>query len=600
MASNTNFSLSSIDPDSLKQSFITFLQSQNTFKDYNYSGPNINVLLDVLSRNSYLNSFYTNMAFAESQLDSAQLRDSVVSKAKELNYIPSSVTSSLGIINVSIVTTSGNSFELPLGTSFKGTNANGTYQFVTDKSYLSFSSNGTFNFSNVYIYDGSYINEAFVVDNSVNNQIFTLSNPSIDTSSLTILVSENQGSTNNYFEQAEGVYDLDGNSQVYYLQGTSNGQYEFLFGDGVLGYEPQNGAIVVANYRVANGISADGCNTYSLVYNLGTYNNTNISNITITTVSNSTNGSDAEDIESIRFNAPRAYQSQDRAVTSNDFRNLILRRFPQVGDVNVYGGNTTSTAVNYGKVFIAAVSQYGYPLTQTIKNEITLYISNVTMLPIKDSVKIVDPNTTFINITTNVHIDFTQTSYSPTFYNSLTANAIINFANSNLQKFNKPFFSSKLSDAIDAIDANNIILGNDTYYTVTKNIPISLNVNNNISFSFNNPIINVTSSPFIVNNSTSIITNVYNGVNIANGTLALIGFNSSNNAVSNVSTVSVIGTIDVTTGAVIIPNLRVDAYLSNTSLFYFTASPSAKVYYVYNNDILDVNGLTLNINIANN
>jgi len=196
---NTNFSLSSIDPDTLKQSFITFLQGQNQFKDYNYSGPNITQLLELMSRNSYLNSFYINMGFAESQLDSAQLRDSVVSKAKNFNYIPSSVTSSFGIIDMSITTTSGNTFELPLGASFKGTNANGTYQFITDQSYVAYSTNGTFNFSNVYIYDGSYTNEVFVVNRSQNNQIFTLSNPSIDTSSLTILVSEEQGSQNNYF-----------------------------------------------------------------------------------------------------------------------------------------------------------------------------------------------------------------------------------------------------------------------------------------------------------------------------------------------------------------------------------------------------------------
>lgn len=594
---NTNIALSSLDPDTLKQSFITFLESQNQFKDYNYSGPNISVLMDLLARNTYLNSFYINMGYAESQLDSAQLRDSVVSKAKELNYVPSSVTSSFAVVNVSISTTSGNTFELPLGTSFKGTNANSTYQFVTDQSYVSFSSNGTFNFPNVYIYDGAYTNEVFIVDNSLQNQIFTLSNPAIDTSSLTILVSENKGSQNNYFEQAQGIYDLDGNTQVYYLQATANGQYEFLFGDGVLGYQPQNGAVVLASYRNANGVYADGCNTFSLVYNIGTYNNTNITNTTISTVSNSVGGSLGEDIESIRFNAPRAYQTQDRAVTANDFRNLILRRFSQVGDVNVYGGDITPTSVNFGKVFIAAVSSLGYPLTNSLKNEILLYVSNVTMLPIKDSIQIVNPNTTFINITTNVHVDFTQTTLSPSDYNALTTNAISSFATSNIQKFNKPFFLSKLEKAIDNIDANNIVLGNETTFTVTKQIPVVLNTNNNINITFNNPVVNVTSTQFIANNQTCVITDSYTGINIANGQLALIGFNSSNSV--NVLTTSIIGTLDHTTGTIVIPNLNINTYLNNQATLSFTATPANKVMYVYNNDVLDINLNTLNINVAN-
>ena len=594
---NTNIALSSLDPDTLKQSFITFLMSQNQFKDYNYSGPNISVLMDLLARNTYLNSFYINMGYAESQLDSAQLRDSVVSKAKELNYVPSSVTSSFAVVNVSISTTSGNTFELPLGTSFKGTNANSTYQFVTDQSYVSFSSNGTFNFPNVYIYDGAYTNEVFIVDNSLQNQIFTLSNPAIDTSSLTILVSENKGSQNNYFEQAQGIYDLDGNTQVYYLQATANGQYEFLFGDGVLGYQPQNGAVVLASYRNANGVYADGCNTFSLVYNIGTYNNTNITNTTISTVSNSVGGSLGEDIESIRFNAPRAYQTQDRAVTANDFRNLILRRFSQVGDVNVYGGDITPTSVNFGKVFIAAVSSLGYPLTNSLKNEILLYVSNVTMLPIKDSIQIVNPNTTFINITTNVHVDFTQTTLSPSDYNALTTNAISSFATSNIQKFNKPFFLSKLEKAIDNIDANNIVLGNETTFTVTKQIPVVLNTNNNINITFNNPVVNVTSTQFIANNQTCVITDSYTGINIANGQLALIGFNSSNSV--NVLTTSIIGTLDHTTGTIVIPNLNINTYLNNQATLSFTATPANKVMYVYNNDVLDINLNTLNINVAN-
>jgi hypothetical protein len=197
-SSNQNFQLTSLDPNTMKASLIAFLQGQAQFQDYNYSGPNINVLLDILSRNTYLNAFYNNMAFSEMFLDSAQLRDSVVSKAKELNYLPSSVTSSSTSINLTIQTNGITTFEIPFPTAFNGLNSNGSFTFTTDQNYFQTSSNGTYTFSNVNIYEGTYINEVFVVDYSVNNQIFTLSNPTIDITSLSILVSEDAGSVNNY------------------------------------------------------------------------------------------------------------------------------------------------------------------------------------------------------------------------------------------------------------------------------------------------------------------------------------------------------------------------------------------------------------------
>lgn len=581
--SNANFSLSSIDPDTLKQSLIEFLQSQPQYKDYNYGGSNMNALLDLLSRNSFLNSFLVNMGFAEAHLDSAQLRDSVVSRAKELSYIPSSITSSSATINLQVTTSSGNTLELPLGTQFSSLNSNGSYQFTTNQNYLQASSNGTFQFSNLNIYEGTYTKDLFTVDNSIENQIFTLSNPSIDISSLSILVSENQGSENNYFVEASDLYGLSGNSQVYYLQGTSNNQYQFYFGDGVLGYEPLNGASVVASYRVSYGPLADGCSTFTLNYNLGQFNGTVITNSVINTLSNSFNGGFAESTDSIKFNAPKAWQAQDRAVTAPDYKTLVMKKFPEVGDIHVYSGNVTPNGVFFGTVFMALVSPSGNPLTQINKAAIVSFLSNCNIFPIQ--VTPVDANVLYIEINSIVHVNTSITSQPLNYYESLVANTIANFSNTNLEQFNHPFRLSNLSDAIDNTDP--AIISNETRFNVKRLFDININVPTTVLLSFDNYITSVKSSSFIVNGLTSFITSSYPNTNIANGTLAIIQVNSNNNVVST----NTVGNIIYNTGTISIPSLNINQFLNSTTGLSFTASMANDDIYVINNDIFEIDTL---------
>ena len=593
---NTQISLSSLDPDSLKQSFITYLQnSQTIFKDYNYKGPNISVLMDLMSRNTFLNSFLVNMGFNESMLDSAQLRNSIVSRVKNLNYIPGSVTSSLALVNVAITSTSGNSFVIPKGTSFNGINANGVYQFVTDKEYFQSSANGYFLFPNVAIYDGSYTNDIFTTDYSVNNQIFTISNPTVDITSLTVQTIENAGATNTTYLQAAGILGLDGNSKVFFLQAARDYLYEFQFGDGILGYKPQNGAVVAANYRIAAGDVADDSGSFTLNYNLGNYNNTTISNVVITLAANSSGGSQAESIESIRFNGPLAYQTQERAVVATDYHTLILTRFPQVGDVNVYGGGISTASVDYGKVFVAMVSPTGNPLTKTNKDIITSYLTGFNILPIKDSVYPIDANTIWLDVTATVHIDFDETSNPPSYYETLATNTIINFSANTLDKFNRNYYHSQLSTALDKMEANNIMLGNETYFTMRRYANVSLIANNNLYVSFGNPVSNITSSTFIVNGQNAVIADAYPGVNTTPGTVNLVVINSNNSV-----NASQIGTINYTKGIISIPSLKIDSYTTDQSSFFISAVANTKVITVNNNDILKIDTVAgINVNVAN-
>jgi len=580
---NTNISLINLDPDTLKANYIQWLQNNSAYRDYNYAGSNINAELDVLVRNTFLNSFFLNMTFSEGFNDSAQLRDSIVSKSKELNYLPYSVSSATTDLNISLQTANATMFEIPKGTIFSGYNSNGSYNFVTDQNYLQTSSNGFFSFSNVAVYEGFYKSDLFSVDTTVNNQLFTLSDPGIDTTSLTIVVSENSGSTNTIFTLAPNLYGLNGNSKVYFLQGHSSNTYQFQFGDGVFGYQPQNGAVVNATYRISQGDAANFVNTFTLSSGLQTYNNTSYYNLTITTANTTSGGAPAESIDSIRFNNPRHYETQNNAITDEDYKTLILDNFPYVKDVNVYSGGVTPTGIQYGMIFISLVTTSGNPATQILKSNIQAFLQKRNIL--NYAVQFIDPDFIYLNVSSNVHVDFTQTNVPPNQYVALVANAINDYSSNSLETFDTAFRYSQLTDAIDEVDAS--VISNETTVTIKKFANVILNVNNFISINYNNPITNVTSNPFIISGGTYYLSDTALGN--ANGIVYLV--NLSGNA-----TPTNVGSVNYSNGIVTIPSLNVSGYVNNGVAF--TASTLNKDIYAVGNDIIEVDSTALNINIV--
>jgi hypothetical protein len=584
-SSNVNFDLTGIDPDSVKASLIQFLQSQSQFQDYNYNGPNMSVLIDLLGRNTFMNAFLCNMTFNEMFIDSAQLRDSAVSRAKELNYLPSSMESSFTSVNVAFQTSNINLFQIPKATAFTGVNSNGTYTFTTDQDYIQSSTNGYFFFSNVAIYEGTYVSEIFTIDNSIENQLFTLSNPSVDISSISVLVSEDAGSTNNVFVQTTDLYGLSGNSQVYFVQPASGNSYSVQFGDGVLGYKPQNGAIIILTYRVTFGPKGNEVGAFVLNDNLGLFNNGSVSNTIITPSGNSQGGALQETIGSIKFRAPRYYQTQQNAVVANDYKTLVLKRFPQIADINVYGGGITANAVQFGTVFIAAVSQNGNPLTQATKDAVVAYINTLTVIPF--NIQMVDANTLFLDVTTTVHIDFNSTNVSIQTANVLIQNTINQFSSSNLEIFSTNFRYSRLGDAID--NTAPYVISNETTVNMKKFASIIFNTNTSINFSFNNPVVNVTSSPFIINGTSYYVSDVVNNVGNT-GNLYLISNTNS----------STIGKVNYANGTVFVSSLNISAFSNNSSVLAFVAAPLNKDIYANLNDIIQVDDNSLIVNVANN
>src|SRR5579864_591044 len=239
---NSSLSLTSLDFDTLRQNLQQFMQSQDLFKDYNFLGSNLSVLLDLLAYNTYLNAFYLNMIGSEAFLDTAQLRTSIVSRAKELNYVPRSARSAVATVNMSFATAGLNGLlVIPQGTLFAGKNSNGSFVFITDQTHTLLSSSSTFTINGMNVFEGKEFTETFIVDNTVENQKFVLSNQNVDDTSIEVNVTERSGQSNVAYQQAYNLFGLTSNSNVFFVQEDAGSVYEIQFGDGVFGYVPQNG-----------------------------------------------------------------------------------------------------------------------------------------------------------------------------------------------------------------------------------------------------------------------------------------------------------------------------------------------------------------------
>ena len=489
---NNNVVLSTLDFNTNKQNFKNFLASQAAFKDYNFEGSNMSVLLDVLSYNTYLNAFYLNMVASEMFMDSAQKYNSVVSHAKELNYVPKSAKSSVATISFTTQTLGINSpFIIPKGTSFTGSNANGTFNFVTNQLHSYISANSTFTVDSLPLYQGTYITDSFIKDDNISNQRFVISNPNIDIDSLTVLVRDNGSTSSIPYNRVESLFDLDDASLVYFLQVSENGKYEIIFGDGKFGKVPNNLALITAEYIAASGPSSDGISVFGCNQDLGIPNGGVATLSVITATANSSSGSLPETIDSIRFAAPRYFATQQRAVSSDDYTSLILDKFGgQIGDVSVFGGETLEPK-QYGKVIIALKPTTGLIVAQTVKNAVAGYLQNYVSLPIR--LLTADPEYLYLKVESEIQYDKTLTTKLP---NELIGNLrdqIQNFSSKNIEKFGTDFRYSKFVATID--DTNTSIVSNNTKILLSKRIAPLLNYPTSFDIDFNNPADNEAESP---------------------------------------------------------------------------------------------------------
>ena len=485
---NTSVSLTSLDFDTLKSNFKNYLTSQSIFKDYNFDGSNMNVLLDVMSYNTYLNSFYLNMVASEMFLDSAQKYDSIVSHAKELNYVPKSAKSATAAVSFQVSTTQS-PLTIPKGTTFTGQNSNGSFTFTTayNQNFTSANANSTtgvvtYNIptaNNTFeIKEGFFIQDSYIMDYTNDNQRFIISNPNIDIDSLTITVTENGIDT--VFTRVETLFNLNKYSNVFFLQAAQNNQYEIVFGDGLLGRIPDNLSTIVADYRVTNGSAALGINSFLITSSIG---GPSAAISAITTVTSATRGGDAETIESIRKLAPRYFATQQRAVASDDYSSLILDKFQgQIDAVNVYGGELLIPK-QYGRVAVCLKPSGGTIAANYIKEQVKIYLADYIGLPTR--VITTDPDYMYIGIESEVQYNVTGTTKTASVIKTYLNNTIKQFSLDHLETFNGDFRYSKFVAHIDETDIS--ITSNNTKVDLIKRIYPLPNYPTSFVLDYNNP-----------------------------------------------------------------------------------------------------------------
>lgn len=474
--------LQTLDPDTYKQNLISYLKGQTVFKDYDFEDSNINVLLDILSQNTYLNTFYKNMIFMESQLDSAQLRRNIISSAKSLNYTPSSKSSARALLKLTYTVDNISSLEIPKGTQFSGRSSLNTYTFTTNKSYIAKSSGNIFTFNDVEIFEGAYLYDTYVVNTNL-KQDFIISNEDVDISSVEVLVINSDGSEEQYLK-VDNTYGLNNLSKIFFIEGYGENQYKIEFGQDILGKQPSNSSTIIIAYRVA--IAGDNGNSIStfnidedIVVNLGG----DTLNFTIETIESSSGGADRESIESIRFNAPRANSTPHVATTANDYKALIIKKFNNIiDDVIVYGGEEI-TPKQYGKIILILKIKGTDVCPQYVKDMIYAYLSDKHVGSLELDIQ--NPDIFYIKIYSEIQFTSSQTSYSSEDLKSIVNSKITNWAENNLQKFGNDFRYSKFVNTIDQADAS--ISSNDTSAIITKRIVPLLNSSSNKFFiNFNN------------------------------------------------------------------------------------------------------------------
>ena len=556
MAANTSINLVNLDFTSLKESLKTYLKTQNTFKDYDFEGSNMSVLLDVLSYNTYMNTFYLNMIGNEMFLDSAQLRESVISRAKELNYTPRSFKSARATVTLTVQTDgSVASVTAPKGTSFNSRIGSNTFTFTTDQNIVFSGANSTFVSDQIVIYEGQYVNDTFTVNNSDTRQRFVLSNPTIDADSLTVTVIEDNGAEILTYLKATSLFDKQANSQIFFVQGAENDKYEVLFGDGVLGRKPKDNSIVVCEYRICKGELPNGAFKFT---SDGAING--FSNVVVSTISAAAQGAIHESIESVKFNAPRYFTTQERAVTAEDYRNLLLLNFPEINAVSVYGGEEAIPAV-YGKVFIAVDLKNVDGVPDIRKQQYYNFIKPRSSLSI-DPV-FIDPDFMYVDVTTTIRYNLNVTPLNSESIKQEVLTAIIAFNSTYLDDFNKTLRYSNFVKAIDAADRS--ILSNDTIVRPIRLITPTLNVDTNYDIDFaqsiennfaalatqypSNYISSIESTNFVTKNKIVFLEDDGNGV------IRIVTLEGNNHVV-----VENVGSIDYNTGKVQLRKLNVTSY----------------------------------------
>ena len=484
---SSQINVTDLDFDSISDNLKNYLKGQDKFKDYDFEGSSMSVLIDLLSYASHITAVNTNIAASELFLDSAQLRKNVVSRAKDLGFTPSSEVCASAIVDVTIndvrnpdgTYPTPTQMTMPRGTIFSTTFDGVNYYFVVTSSVLPSQNNTTFLYSDVEIVQGTYATDQYVVDTQIKNNKFVLSNGRVDKARM--VVSVNSDGVSETFALATDVSAIKSTSAVYYTQENEEGFTEIYFGDGVLGKKLLDGDIISATYIMVDTQHANGAKRFAQQSAINGY-----ASSTVITTSNANGGAEKESIESIKFKANKFYTSQNRLVTLNDYKAKVQEYYPNADAVAVWGGEDNDPPV-YGKVFVALKPKNADYLSETEKKQIKSQLNKLNMLTVRP--ELIDPQIVKILISTVFKYDASKTDLSIGELQTLVTGAINEFDKNNLKDFDAIFRHSNLLKAID--DADSSVLSNTTNIRLRKASEAKINqeVGYTVDFGngFNNP-----------------------------------------------------------------------------------------------------------------
>ena len=465
-----------LDFNTLRAQIKDYLRSNSNFSDFDFEGSNFSILIDTLAYNSYITAYNTNMAVNESFIDSATLRENVVSLARNIGYVPRSKKSAVATVsfNVDVSSINAQQVKLNAGLVALGNAQRGNYTFsIPEDITVTPTSDGLATFSNILIYEGNYLTKTFVVDSSQANQRFILPNSNIDTSSIRVEVSDDEGILT--YNAYTNIFDVNSESRLFLIQEVDDEKYQIMFGDNVLGKKPKNGSTITVSYIVTNGEEGnDAANfTFSgrltyIVSGVDVDITTNIS--VLSTIQSSENGDSIESIDNIKYLAPRVYASQYRAVTPNDYRSLIPFLYPNIDSVSAYGGEELDPP-EFGKVYITVKPKNGEFLSAVAKDSIKNDLKKYTVAGIKQE---------FLDLM-YLYVEYDSTvSYDSGFVSdklnlqSRILSAIENYSkSSDINSFGGRLKYSKLLSQIDNVDTG--ITSNITTLVIRRNLVPSYN-----------------------------------------------------------------------------------------------------------------------------
>ena len=486
MPNDNKIEISELDFLTIKANLKSYLSGRSEFSDFNFEGSGISVMLDLLAYTTHYLGFYNNMVANEMFLDSAIKRASVISHAKALGYTPTSKTSASGAVDITITDSDSSTTFLTKRTKFTASKDGTSYTFYNPDVETFEVLNSTQKIArNVILKEGTYRNYSYIVGGADDTQRFIIPEKNVDTSEINVYVQASTSDSTGYSDTWSRVTDitlLTSTTKSYWIQELENGQFEVVFGDNILGKKPDPGNVIILDYIVCSGSDANEIGSTESVTSRA-FSTGVITYVDIEVVSPTSGGSAKESLDSIKWNAPRSFQSQNRAVTTNDYKSFITQNYSKASDVFVWGGEDNDPP-EYGKVFVSVNPTEGESLSNNDKLSLQNLLKNQNVVSVIPD--IVDPNYLYANINTSISYNADTTTKSTSDIKSLVVSQILAYTSLYLEMFSRNLRYSKFCKFLD--DADDSILGNETIITLQKRVELALNKVRSYTIKFENPI----------------------------------------------------------------------------------------------------------------